>query len=99
MSEWNTIYNINHEIVGTCRHGIAWSRPDNKKLGEYDDHFIYNKNKNIVGKIVGNQVVNLKGEPIGNISNKDLFVEDKKVGSYIGSKAAGFAAIALLFST
>ncbi|MEE9338450.1 MAG: hypothetical protein V3U87_10245 [Methylococcaceae bacterium] len=98
MPELNTIYDNSKAIVGTFRHGVAWSRPDKKRIGEYDESFVYDNNTEVLGKISGNVVVDIMGNTIGYISGNDLYVSDEKVGSFIGSTSAGCAAIVLLFS-
>jgi hypothetical protein len=98
MSEWNTIYDNSKAIVGTFRHGVAWSRPDNKRLGEYDDDFVYDNDTNVLGKISENVVLDIIGETIGHVSGNELYVANEKVGTFVGSTSAGCAAIVLLFS-
>ncbi len=98
MSEHNTIFDNAKTIVGSFRHGVAWSRPDKERIGEYDEDFVYNNNTEVLGKISDNVVVDIIGDTIGYISGEDLYVSDKKVGSFIGKKCAGCAAIVLIFS-
>ncbi len=98
MSEWNTIYNNSNEIIGTFRHGVAWSRITGDRLGEYDDEFVYDNESSVLAKIGETAILDIIGETIGHISEKELYVGEKKVGHFIGSYSAGAAAIVLLFS-
>ena len=98
MSEWNTIYNLDKEIVGLFSHGVAWTKKDRVRLGEYDDDFVYDNEMSVVAKICEGTVLDIIGETIGKIVGRDLFIADKKVGSFIGYECAGAAAIVLLFS-
>ena len=98
MSEWNTIYNLDDEIIGQFSHGVAWNKKDRIRLGEYDDDFVYDNDMSVLGKIAGDAVVDIIGDTIGEISGRELFISGKKVGHFIGSKSAGAAAVVLLFS-
>ncbi len=98
MPEMNTIYDNSNNIVGIFRFGVAWSKEPRVRLGEYDDDFIYDNNTEIVAKIAGDKVLNTIGDTIGYFTEKELFITDEKVGSYIGNQSAGAAAIVLLFS-
>jgi len=98
MSEYNTIYDNSENIVGILRHGVAWDKDPEKRLGEYDDEFVYNNNTEVLAKISDNIVVDIIGETIGHISGKELYLAGEKVGNVIGSTSAGLAAIVLMFS-
>jgi len=98
MSEWNTIYDNSENIVGILRHGVAWKKDPEKRLGEYDDEFVYDNNTEVLAKISDNVVVDIIGETIGHILGKELYLTGEKVGSVIGSTNAGLAAIVLMFS-
>lgn len=98
MSEWNTIYDNSENIVGIFRHGVAWKKETEERLGEYDEDFVYGNNTEVLGKILENVVVDIIGDEIGHISGKELYLSGKKVGSFTGSINAGLAAIVLIFS-
>lgn len=98
MSEWNTIYDNSDNIIGTFRHGVAWSRITGERLGEYDEDFVYDNESNVVATIGETAVVDINGDIIGHASGKDLYLNNEKVGHFIGSYSAGSAAIVLLFS-
>ena len=98
MSEHNWIMNLDGETLGRFRHGVAWSSPNRVRLGEYDDDFVYDNEFNLVAKMNNDVVMNINGEEIGMIAGKDILVEDKVVGKFIGSSSAAAAAIALIFN-
>ena len=98
MSEWNTIYDNNNNIVGTLRHGVAWQKSNGGRLGEYDDQYAYDNDRNIIAKIVGSIVEDMNGKKIGHVIGKELYISNEKVGHYIGSQNAGAAAIALVLA-
>jgi len=97
MSETNLIYDLNDNIVGVFRHGVAWRKEPRERLGEYDDDFVYTNDTEMLAKISGNSVVDAIGDLIGEIKENNLYIEGKKVGKFLGSKCAGAAAIVLLF--
>ena len=109
MSEWNTIYNNHKEIVGTFRHGTAWSRLTGERLGEYDKEKIYDNSGAVLANIVEDKVVSVSGEELGRIelretqitpevtgSRKILNIKGIAVGECIGCKEAAAAAIVFL---
>jgi len=98
MSEHNSIINLDGEIIGRFRHDVAWSSPNRIRLGEYDDDFVYDNEFNVVAKINSNVVSNIIGEEIGMIAGKEILVNGKVVGRFIGSKKAAAASIALIFN-
>jgi len=98
MSQHNSIFDLNDELVGRFRHGIACSTQNDERLGEYDDEFVYDNEGSMVAKISDGYVLNILGEEIGNISGNNIFVSGTKVGSYIGNQNAGAASIALIFN-
>lgn len=98
MSEHNSIFDLNGELVGRFRHGVAWSSQNKERLGEYDDEFVYDNDGSMVAKVNDGSVLNIIGEEIGNISSNNIFVSGAKVGSYIGNQSAGAASIALIFN-
>jgi hypothetical protein len=97
MSEWNTIYDMDNNVIGIFRHGVAWRKEPRERLGVYDDDFVYNNDTEVLAKISGDSVVDIIGDLIGEIKNKDLYINGKHVGKFIGSKSAGAAALVLLF--
>ena len=97
MSEWNTIYDVSDNIVGVFRNGVAWRKEPKERLGEYDENSVYANDSELVANIDGDTVLDNKGEIIGRIMGKDLYLADKKVGKFTGIKSAGAAAIVLLF--
>ena len=97
MSEHNSIYNINGELVGRFRHGVAWSSPERKRLGEYDEEFVHDNDGSMIAKINDGHVLNILGEELGYISGKEIFVGETKVGSFIGLPESGAASIAFIF--
>jgi len=99
MAEMNTIYDASDNAIGIFRHGVAWLKSPRVKLGEYDDDFVYDIEGGVLAKFGGDEVLDMIGDTIGKISGKDLYVSGEKVGSFIGSKSAGAAAIVLLFSS
>lgn len=99
MSEWNTIYDNSNNIICTLRHRVAWSKQSGQRLGEYDNDFVYDNNGKVVAKICESRVLNIIGEEIGYISNKDIIVGNRKVGRFIGSTESAAASIALIFNT
>lgn len=98
MSEQNSIYNLKGELVGRFKHGVAWVVPDMKRLGEYDEEFVYDKEGSMIAKINEGYVLNIIGEELGNIIGNKIFVSGCNVGSFIGSPAAGAASIAFIFN-
>jgi hypothetical protein len=98
MSEHNLIYSQNDEKVGHFRFGVAWSTPDRIRLGEYDDEFVYDNESNVVAKINNGVVMNIIGEEIGMIAGKNIFVNGKVVGKFLGTSSAAAASIALIFN-
>nr|WP_320012420.1 hypothetical protein [uncultured Desulfobulbus sp.] len=98
MSEQNSIYNIEGELVGRFRNGVAWSSPGMDRLGLYDQEFVYDNDKSIIAEINDGHVLNIIGEEIGHISGKVIFVGKSKVGTYIGLPEAGAAAIVFIFN-
>ena len=98
MSEQNSIYDIEDNLVGRFRHGVAWSSPNMERLGEYDDEFIFDNDRNMIAKFNDGQVLNIIGEEIGHISGNEIFVANSKVGRYIGLPVCGAAAVALIFN-
>ncbi len=98
MSEQNSIYDIESKLVGRFRLGVAWSSPERNRLGEYDDEFVYGNDSSMLAKVNGNHVFNIIGEELGYIQRNEIFVFGEKVGHFIGSAAAGTAAIALIFN-
>ena len=98
MSEHNSIYNINGELVGRFRHGVAWSSPSMERLGEYDEEFVHDNDGTMIAKINNGHVLNIIGEKLGHISGKEIFVANSKVGSYIGLPESGAASIAFIFN-
>lgn len=98
MSEKNSIFNTEGELVGRFRHGVAWSSPEMDRLGEYDLEFVYDNDKSVIAKINDGHVLNIIGEEIGYISGNEIFVGDSKVGSYIGLPEAGASAVAFIFN-
>ncbi len=99
MSEHNSIYNIDGELVGRFRHGVAWSSPNIERLGEYDENFIHDNEGNMIAKINNGHVLNIIGEDLGYISGKEIFVANNKVGSFIGLPESGAASIAFIFNS
>ena len=67
-------------------------------MGEYDSEFAYDNDGSMVAKFNDGYVSNIIGEEIGNISDNEIFVSGAKVGSYIGSRSAAAASIALVFN-
>ena len=98
MSEHNSIFNINGELVGRFRHGVAWSSPGMQRLGEYDKECVYDNDGIMIAKINNGRVLNTMGEKLGHISGKEIFVADIKVGSFIGLAESGAASIAFIFN-
>lgn len=98
MSDWNTVYDTSNNIICTLRHGIAWSKSTGQRLGKYDHDFAYNNDGNVVAKISENRVLNIIGEELGYIVDKDIFVGSMKVGRFIGLPESALASIALLFN-
>ena len=99
MSEQNSIYNLKGDLVGRFKYGVAWSSPDMKRLGEYNEEFVYDNKGSMIAKINEGYVLNIIGEELGNISGNKIFVSGFNVGSYIGSPAAGAASIAFIFNS
>lgn len=98
MSEHNSIYNNRNELIGRFRHGVAWSSPNMERLGEYDEEFVHDNEGTMIAKVNDGHVLNIIGEELGYISEKDIFVGNSKVGRYIGLPEAGAAAIAFIFN-
>ncbi len=96
MSEPITkIYDSTDKLVAKIKFGVVWTNPERIRLGAYDDEFVYDNDSSMVAKINNNHVLNIIGEEIGYVNEEYIFVSDKKVGKYLGSAAAGAAAVAL----
>lgn len=98
MSEHNSIYNIDGELVGRFRYGVAWSSPGMERLGEYDEEFVYDNEGTMIARINDGRVLNIIGEELGYTSDKEIFVANTKVGNYIGLPESGAASIAFIFN-
>jgi hypothetical protein len=98
MSEHNSIYNNEGDLVGSFKRGVAWSSPNLERLGEYDEEFVHDNEGIMLAKINDGHVLNIIGEELGYISGKDIFVGNSKVGSYIGLSESGAAAIVFIFN-
>ena len=96
--EMNTVYNLDDEVIGIFRFGVAWSKNPRVRLGEYDDDFVYSNDGNVLAKIGDNTVMDIIGETIGQFDNYDLLISGKTVGKCIGNIGARAAAIVFLFS-
>lgn len=109
MSEWNTIYNNKKEIVGTFRHGIAWSRITGERLGKYDKEKVYDNSGSVLANIVEDKVLSTNGEELGRIKVKKvhttpeitgernvLIINGTNVGECIGYHEAAAASIVFL---
>ncbi len=66
MSEHNSIYNINGELVGRFKHGVAWSSPGMERLGEYGEEFVHDNDGAMIAKINDGHVLNIVGEELGH---------------------------------
>ena len=98
MSEWNTIFDTSNEIIGTFRHGVAWCKQSGKRLGEYDESTIYDNNRAVIATIEGDVAFSTTGTEIGRTDGRSLIVGGAIVGSFIGHKHAGAAALVYFFS-
>ena len=98
MTEINSIYDNEGRLVGRFSDGIAWSSPENIRLGKYDDEFVYENDSSMLAKVCDDHVLNIIGEEIGRIHENKIYISHKKVGSFIGSVSAGTAAVALIFN-
>lgn len=98
MSEWNTIYDTSEKVVGVFRHGVAWRKEPEERLGEYSDEAIYSNSAEKIASIVGNEVQDTLGKVLGKVKDNELYVNENLVGKFTGSKNAGAAAIVFLFS-
>ena len=93
-----TIYNISDELVARFKFGVGWTNQNRVRLGSYDDEFIYDNESSMIAKVNHNHVLNIIGEEIGHVKEGEIFIAGKKTGKYIGSAAAGAAAVALVFN-
>lgn len=98
MSEHNSIYDLEGNLIGRFRHGVAWSSPVMERLGEYDDDFVFDNDRTMIAKVNDGHVLNIIGEELGYISGNEIFVANSKVGSFIGLSSSGTAAVALIFN-
>lgn len=98
MAEMNSIYDASGNQIGLFRFGVAWSKDPRVRLGDYDDDFVYDNDGNVLAKICDNVVLDIIGDTIGKITDDEIYIDDKKVGSFIGDKSSGAAALVLLFS-
>ena len=96
MAEMNTIYDLNGNIIGIFRFGVAWKKEPRERLGEYDD-FVYANDGTMLAKIGDTGVVDIIGDSLGEFKGRELWVAGKKVGECIGNKGAAAAAIVFLF--
>ena len=109
MSEWNTIYNNSKNIVGTFRHGQAFGRNPDRKLGSYNELCVFDIDGAQIAKIGNNSVHAMDGTLLGeweykpnehypklNSGNKRLIVHGKVIGECLGLNEAAAAAIVLL---
>lgn len=98
MSENNSIYDIEGKLVGRFKHGVAWTSCGMERLGEHDDEFVYYIDGTMIAKVNDGHVLSIIGEELGRVFGNELFVDNSKVGSYIGLPESGAASIALVFN-
>ena len=98
MPEINTIFDNSGSVVGTFRFGVAWNRKTHERLGEYEESIIKNNDGKTVALFDGSKVTTEDERELGEIRGTDLFVNNEKVGRFIGTPSSGAAAIALLFT-
>ncbi len=68
MSERNTIYDAAGSIVGSFRHGVAWSKEPRVRLGEYDygdEGSIYDNSGEVVARFNRGCVTTVAGVEVG----------------------------------
>lgn len=105
MGEHNLIYDSSRNLVGQFRFGVAWLKDPRLRLGAYDEiddaervGYVYDDDANVVAKYSDGVVLNVLGDPIGKIEDGSLVVNGEVVGTYVGSRGAAAAAIALIFN-
>ena len=98
MSENNSIYDIEGNLVGRFKHGVAWTYPEMERLGEYDEEFVYDNDGTMIAKVNEGHVLNIIGEDLGHVLGNEIFLGNSKVGSYMGLPESGAASIALVFN-
>jgi hypothetical protein len=109
MSESSVIYNVDKEIVGVFRLGVAWKKAPRKRLGEYDENGIYDNKRKLLATIEDNKVVSVTRSVLGVIREQDVQVSaeitNKKkilernglvVGECVGTLEAAGAALVFL---
>lgn len=70
----------------------AQESPDSALVNTMNDN-----ESNVVAKIGGTVVVDIIGDTIAHVSGKDLYINNEKVGHFIGSYITCCGAIVLLF--
>ncbi|MET1257529.1 hypothetical protein [Aliikangiella maris] len=99
--DMNTFYDLNEKVIGIFRAGVAWSRPERKRLGSYDEHveqgFIYNINDEKIAVFKNGTVTDLKNNVLGEYKNNKIYINGEVVGRYIANDFAAAASIALLY--
>jgi len=71
MSESSMVYNVDNEIVGVFRLGVAWKKAPRKRLGQYDENGIYDNNRKLLATIKDNKVVSVSQQVLGVIRDRD----------------------------
>ncbi len=100
------IYNKKGEVIAWSKWNVLWRIDIDERLGSFVDENIYNNENTLIATLVGDDVIDGKGEPIGNIQDlgslKDeqlqygLLIKGKNVGSCYNHKYLCSAAIAIL---
>jgi len=100
--DMNTFYDLDKKAIGMFMTGVAWTKPDRIKLGSYDEHiepgYIYDNDNKEIATFDKGIVSRLDGHLIGEYRDKSIYIDGKKVGSYIANDFAAAASVALLFS-
>ena len=102
MSEANTIFNKEGEIIGIAKFGKAWLKNSkdilNNILGKYDyddEGFVYSNDNEKVASFGNGVVLSMCGKELGRYKNYELTIDGKVVGKCIGCD--GVSALALVF--
>ena len=102
MSEANTIYNKNGEIIALAKFGKAWLKKSKGFLGKYDyddEGFVYSNDNEKVASYGNGLVLSMSGKELGRYKNYELSIDGEIVGKCIGCDGVSALALVFIFGT